>query len=165
MANYEFAVASMRTGKVKNPDEVVNVFLAVGYEETYADKDGYVFIGGYDTPISDENEVIINTEKDKVVMVTGSCGEYIDIETGTEVEDIDEERLYDSDSIFKAKPIFDYLKEQLFDGEIIVIVEAGWEKLRSVGATTVVISKEGIHWNSTYGFIEETIEKIKGGIK
>lgn len=161
MANYEFAVASMRTGKVKNPEEVVNVFLAVGYEETYADKDGDVFIGGFDTPISDENIVIINSETNKVVAVADCYGDYRDVETGEEIEDIDEDRLNAPDSIFKSQEIFDYLKEQLLDGEVIAIVEAGWEKLRSVGATAVVISKQGIYWNSTYGFIEETIEKLK----
>ena len=162
MANYEFAVATMRKGKVKNPEEVANVFLAVGYEETYADKDGYVFIGGYDTSLSDENIVIINTETNKVVAVGDCYGDYRDVETGEEIEDIDEDRLNAPDSIFKSQEIFDYLKEQLLDGEVIAIVEAGWEKLQSVGGTAVVISKEGIYWNSTYGFIEETIKKIKG---
>ena len=159
MANYEFAVASMRMAKVKNPEEVVKVFLSAGYEETYVDKNGYVFIGGYDNTIDDEIIVVINKETGKAVAVANYYGSR-DVETGEEIEDIDEDRLNEPDSAFKTQEIFEYLQDQLLDGEVMAIVEAGWEKLRSVGACFVVVTKKGIEWRNTTQMIEEIVDNM-----
>ena len=159
--DYEFAVSSMRMAKVKNPEEVVKVFLSVGYEETYVDKNGYVFIGGYNNTIDDENIVVINKETGKVVAVTNSYGEYYrDVETGQEIEDIDEDRLSEPDSAFEAQEIFEYLQDQLLDGEVMAIVEAGWEKLRYVGACLVVVTNKRIEWRNTGEMIDEIAKEM-----
>ena len=159
MSNYEFAVASMRMAKVKNPEEVVKVFLSAGYEETYVDKNGYVFIGGYENTIDDEIIVVINKETNKAVAVA-NCYGYLDVESGEEIEDIDEDRLNEPDSTFKTQEIFDYLQDQLLDGEVMAIVEAGSEKLRFVGACLVVITKKGIEWRNTGQMIEEIAKEM-----
>lgn len=54
------------------------------------------------------------------------------------------------------------LQEQLLDGEIIAIVEAGSEKLRFVGACFVVITKKGIEWRNTGQMIEEIANNLNG---
>ena len=159
MANYEFAVSSMRMAKVKNPEEVVKVFLSAGYEETYVDKNGYVFIGGYENTIDDEIIVVINKETGKAVAVANYYG-YRDIENNEEIEDIDEDRLNEPDSAFKSQEIFEYLQDQLLDGEAMAIVEAGWEKLRFVGACLVVVTNKGIEWRNTGEMINEIAKEM-----
>lgn len=75
--------------------------------------------------------------------------------------EVDDESIFDDESKYRIISSMQYLQEQLLDDEIVAITEAGAEKLRSVGACVVVISKEGIFWNSTYGFIDDTIKKIQ----
>lgn len=166
MANYEFAVTTQYSGKVKNPQEVVNVFQALGYEESYVQSNGDVFIGGYNNPLDDSQGVITPAligEKRRVV-VENYCDEYVDVETGETLDsDIfdNEDGEFDHERFAYDTP-FEYLQSQLLDGEVFALSEGGWEKLRSAGGTAVVVSKDSIDWNSTYGFIEETIKKIRG---
>ena len=160
MANYEFAVSTQHSGKIKNPQEVVDVFQVLGYEESYISGDSEVFIGGYETPLDDSPIVFLSTETGKPVAVDRD-GYIYNVENGEELDE-DDEFYKDVDAgKYSSLDCMEYLQSQLLDGEVFALVEAGWEKLRSVGGTAVVISQDKIIWNSTYGFVEETIQKIK----
>lgn len=160
MANYEFAVSTQVSGKVKNAQEVCDVFQALGYEETYVCGDGDVFIGGYEQPIDDSAIVFLDKETGKPVAVDRGDCQITSIETGEEIDSDEFDEGIDNCK-YTSLDCLDYLQRQLLEGEVFALVEADWEKLRSVGGTAVVISNNRIDWNSTYGFIEETVNKIK----
>ena len=162
MANYEFAVSTQHSGKVKNPQEVVDVFQALGYEESYLPNNGEIFIGGYETPLDDSAIVFLDIESKKPIAVDRGDGYIISVETGEEITENDDFYENVDDSKYESLDCMEYLQSQLLDGEVFALVEAGWEKLRSVGGTAVVISKNSIDWNSTYGFIEDKVKQIKG---
>ena len=152
MANYEFAVATKDTFKVKNPDEVVNVFQGLGFEETYQCNDGTIFIGGYDQTLGDDMVVYVDVKTNKAVAIDRGFEELFSVDSGDEV---DNPKDFEDETKYKAMDSFDYLKEQLLDGEVAGIVEAGSEKLRFVGACLVVVTKKGIEWRNTSQMIEE----------
>lgn len=155
MANYEFAVATKNTFKVKNPEEVVNVFQGLGFEETYQCDDGTVFIGGYEQPLGDDMVVYVDTKTNKAVAIDRGFEELFSVDSGDEVDNPED---FEDETKYKSMDSFDYLQEQLLDGEVASIVEAGSEKLRFVGACFVVVTKKGIEWRNTSQMIDE-IEK------
>ena len=152
MANYEFAVATKDTFKVKNPEEVVNVFQGLGFEETYQCNDGTVFIGGYDQTLGDDMVVYVDIKTNKAVAIDRGFEELFSVDNGDEV---DNPKDFEDESKYKAMDSFEYLQEQLLDGEVASIVEAGSEKLRFVGACFVVVTKKGIEWRNTSQMIDE----------
>lgn len=157
MANYEFAVASNDYVKVKDVNEVASVFGVLGYDEVYTENNS-VFIGSYDANLNDDDEVIINKETGKAVAVRKYyANEVCDLDCN----EVDDESIFDDETKYRTISSMEYLQEQLLDDEIVAITEAGAEKLRSVGACVVVISKEGIFWNSTNRFIDDTTKKIQ----
>ena len=152
MANYEFAVATKDTFKVKNPKEVVDVFQGLGFEETYRCDDGSIFIGGYEQPLGDDMLVYIDVKTNKAVAIDRGFEELFSVDTGDEIDNPED---FEDETKYKAMDSFDYLQEQLLDGEVAGIVEAGSEKLRFVGACFVVVTKKGIEWRNTGQMIEE----------
>jgi hypothetical protein len=152
MANYEFAVASKDTFKVKNAEEVVNVFQGLGFEETYQCNDGTIFIGGYDQTLGDDMVVYVDVKTGKAVAIDRGFEELFSVDSGDEV---DNPKDFEDETKYKAMDSFEYLQEQLLDGEVAGIVEAGSEKLRFVGACLVVVTKKGIEWRNTSQMIEE----------
>lgn len=152
MANYEFAVATKDTFKVKNPEEVVNVFQGLGFEETYQCNDGTIFIGGYDQTLGDDMVVYVDIKTGKAVAIDRGFEELFSVDSGDEV---DNPKDFEDETKYKAMDSFEYLQEQLLDGEVAGIVEAGSEKLRFVGACLVVVTKKGIEWRNTSQMIEE----------
>ena len=157
MANYEFAVASNDYVKVKDVNEVASVFGALGYDEVYTENNS-VFIGSYNANLNDDDEVIINKETGKVEAVKSY---YSDEVCDLDCNKVDDESIFDDETKYRTISSMQYLQEQLLDDEIVAITEVGAEKLVSVGACVVVISKEGIFWNSTDGFINDTTKKIQ----
>lgn len=155
MANYEYSVGANKYAKVKNVDEVFTVFGALGYDEVYT-QDNSVFIGSYSTNLNDDDEVIIDKETNRVVAVRQYYADRVCDLDGIEVDDV-----FDDEDKYRVVSSMEYLQEQLEDDEIVAIVEAGAEKLRYVCAYVVVVSKEGIFWQSTNGFIEDTTAKIE----
>ena len=152
MANYEFAVASKNTFKVKNPEEVVNVFQGLGFEETYQCNDGTIFIGGYDQPLGDDMVVYVDAKTNKAVAIDRGFEELFSVDNGDEVDNPED---FEDETKYKPMDSFEYLQEQLLDGEVASIVEAGSENLRFVGACFVVITKKGIEWRNTSQMIDE----------
>ena len=152
MANYEFAVATKNTFKVKNPEEVVNVFQGLGFEETYECNDGTIFIGGYDQTLGDDMVVYVDAKTNKAVAIDRGFEELFSVDNGDEVDNPED---FEDETKYKAMDSFDYLQEQLVDGEVASIVEAGSEKLRFVGACFVVVTKKGIEWRNTSQMIDE----------
>ena len=158
MANYEFAVATKNTFRVKNPEEVVNVFQRLGFEETYQCDDGTIFIGGYEQMLGDML-VYIDTKTNKVVAIDLGFEELISVDSGDEV---DNPEAFENETKYKSMDSFDYLQEQLLDGEVASIIEAGSEKLRFVGACFVVVTKKGIQWKTTNQMIDEIVKEMLG---
>lgn len=156
MANYVFAVASKNTFRVKNPEEVVNVFQRLGFEETYQCDDGSIFIGGYEQMLGDML-VYIDTKTNKAVAVDLGFEELISVDSG---EIVDNSEDFEDETKYKAMDSFEYLQEQLLDGEVAGIVEAGSEKLRFVGACLVVVTKKGIEWRNTGQIINELAKEM-----
>ena len=152
MANYIFSVATKNTFKVKNPDEVVNVFQGLGFEETYQCNDGTIFIGGYDQTLGDDMVVYVDVKTNKAVAIDRGFEELFSVDSGDEVDNPED---FEDETKYKAMDSFTYLQEQLLDGEVASIVEAGSEKLRFVGACFVVITKKGIEWRNTSQMIDE----------
>lgn len=157
MANYEFAVATKDTFKVKNPEEVVNVFQGLGFEETYQCNDGTVFIGGYDQTLGDDMVVYVDIKTNKAVAIDRGFEELFSVDNGDKV---DNPKDFEDETKYKAMDSFDYLQEQLLDGEVASIVEAGSEKLRFVGACFVVVTKKGIEWRNTSQMIDEIAKEM-----
>ena len=58
---------------------------------------------------------------------------------GTSSENIDED-------LFETQDFFEFLQDQLLDGESIQVTEVGHEGLRYQGASGVAITKKAIHW-------------------
>ena len=152
MANYEFAVATKNTFKVKNPDEVVNVFQGLGFEETYKDNDGTIFIGGYDQMLNDDMVVYVDIKTNKAVALDRGFEELFSVDSGDEIDNTED---FKDETRYKAMDSFEYLQEQLLDGEVASIIEAGSEKLVFVGACFVVVTKKGIEWRNTTQMIDE----------
>lgn len=159
MANYEFAVATKDTFKVKNPEEVVNVFQGLGFEETYQCNDGTIFIGGYEQPLGDDMVVYVDVKTNKAVAIDRGFEELFSVDSGDEVDNPED---FEDETKYKSMDAFDYLQEQLLDGEVAGIVEAGSEKLRFVGACLVVVTKKGIEWRNTSEMINEITNNMKG---
>lgn len=157
MANYEFAVATKNTFKVKNPEEVVNVFQGLGFEETYKDNDGTIFIGGYDQMLNDDMVVYVDIKANKAVAIDRGFEELLSVDSGDEVDNTED---FEDETKYKAMDSFEYLQEQLLDGEVASIVEAGSEKLVFVGACFVVVTKKGIEWRNTTQMIEEIVDNM-----
>ena len=162
MANYEFAVATKNTFKVKNPKEVVNVFQGLGFEKTYQCNDGTIFIGGYEQMLADDMVVYVDIKTNKAVALDRGFEELFSVESGDEV---DNPKDFEDETKYKAMDSFDYLQEQLLDGEVASIIEAGSEKLVFVGACFVVITKKGIEWRNTTQMIEEIVSNMLEKIK
>ena len=157
MANYEFAVATKNTFKVKNPEEVVNVFQGLGFEETYKDNDGTIFIGGYDQMLNDDMVVYVDIKTNKAVAIDRGFEELFSVDSGDEVDNTED---FEDETKYKAMDSFEYLQEQLLDGEVASIVEAGSEKLVFVGACFVVVTKKGIEWRNTSQMIDEIAKEM-----
>jgi len=158
MANYEYAVATKDTFKVKNPEEVVNVFQGLGFEETYRCNDGTIFIGGYDQTLGDDMIVYIDVKTNKAVAIDREgYDDLFYVDSGDEVDNPED---FEDETKYKAMDSFDYLQEQLLDGEVASIVEAGSEKLRYVGAIFVVVTKKGIEWRNTSQMIDEMAKEM-----
>ena len=157
MANYEFAVATKNAFKVKNAEEVVNVFQGLGFEETYKDNDGTIFIGGYDQMLNDDMVVYVDIKTNKAVAIDRGFEELLSVDSGDEVDNTED---FEDETKYKAMDSFEYLQEQLFDGEVASIVEAGSEKLVFVGACFVVVTKKGIEWRNTTQIIEEIVSNM-----
>lgn len=156
MANYEFAVATKKTFKVKNPEEVVNVFQRLGFEKTYQCDDGSIFIGGYEQMLGDML-VYIDTKTNKAVAIDIGFEELFSVDSGETVDNLED---FEDETKYKAMDSFEYLQEQLLDGEVAGIVEAGHEKLRFVGACLVVVTKKGIEWRNTGQIIDEIAKEM-----
>jgi hypothetical protein len=159
MANYEFAVATKDTFKVKNPEEVVSVFQYLGFEETYQHDDGTIFIGGYEQSLGDDSVVYIDVETGKAMAIDRGFERLFYIDSGKSVEDWE---AFEDETKYKSMDPFEYLQEQLLDGEVASIIEAGSEKLRFVGACLVVVTKKGIQWKTTYQMIDEIVKEMLG---
>ena len=152
MANYNFAVATKHTFRVKNPEEVSNVFYDLGFEETCECNDGTIFIGGYGQTLSDDMVVYVDVKTGKAVAIDRGFEELFSVDSGAEVDNPED---FKDETKYKAMDSFEYLQEQLLDGEVASIIEAGSKKLIFVGACFVVITKKGIEWRNTSQMIEE----------
>lgn len=152
MANYIFAVASTDYIRVKNPEEVSNVFLTAGFEESYVNN-GQIFIGSYETSVSDEIVVCIDkTTKKPVAVIT------YDDPIGLS-EDDPEPDISNCESV----DLMEYLRSQLGEGEQAVIVEAGNEKLRYVGGVVCAVCENGVEYCSTGQMGEMLIRQMNRG--
>ena len=156
MANYESVVIS-NYFRVKNPEEVMNVFYALGYEESYFNtNDNTVILASYEQCWDSEHVVIVRKDNMQVVGAVQNCDydfldlkEYLeDLENGLTEDDV------------KILPLYDYIQYQLLDkNTYFAVKETGNEILRYNVAHAEVITKNSMKWFNLDTLIHEYIEE------
>lgn len=173
MANYEFTVVSNEF-KTKNNEEVANVFEDLGFEETYTNSNGYVFVGSYgESAWSDDDVVVREIGTGKVIGAYDTyngmyedLGSFLQSKSSISDEEFSKmsvEELEDTLQVgnYEEVPLDEYLQEMLEDGQVFVLKEVGNEKLRYNTGCAVIIGKDFVEWIDLDRKIEEFV-KSKG---
>ncbi len=156
MANYECVVIS-NYFRAKNPQEVVDVFCTLGYENSFCDTtDNTVILASYEQCWDSEHVVIVRKDNMEVIGAVQNCDydfldlkEYLeDLENGLTEDDV------------KILPLYDYIQYQLLDkNTYFAVKETGNEKLRYNVAHAEVITKNSMKWFNLDTLILEYIEE------
>lgn len=156
MANYEFTVIS-NYFMVKNPSEVLDVFLRLGYEESYIDEQvETVCLSSYETCWDTDHLVLVTRKDKKVVGVIPSCDiDFYNLEEWLEETGLD----YIVDDIEELS-ISDYIQYQLLDNSYCAIKEVGNEKLRYNIGVADVITKRTTKFFNLDSLIEKYIKEL-----
>lgn len=156
MANYESVVIS-NYFRVKNPQEVVDVFKSLGYEESYFDtNDNTVILASYEQCWDSEHVVIIRKDNMQVVGEVQSC-DYDFFDLDEYLEDLD--LFYIKDNV-KIISLCEYIQYQLLDkNTYFAVKETGNEKLRYNVAHAEVITKNSMKWFNLDTLILEYVEE------
>lgn len=161
MSNYMSVVTTERMGKVKNVSEVLRVFHLLGFDETTAYCTDEVNICGYDCSLCDEKAIIVEKGSHKIVAVEVGFEVFMDINENFIDEEgfLDELNDPDPKKYDRLNP-YEYLQEQLLDGEVMALIEVGNEKLRYSCADILVVSKKGIEFENSNHIISEKIKAL-----
>lgn len=140
--NYNAQVLS-NSFKVKDTDLVKRLLGSAGFYVDKYEDDRLCFYDNEDSAYLDDMQLVYYNNIPIVVLTDLNADEdfYFAIEeyAGVKEEDIDEELII-------TKDFFEFLQEQLLDGESVQVTEVGHEGLRYQGACGVAITKKAIKW-------------------
>ena len=154
MANYVFTVIS-NYFEVKDSQEVAEVLLNLGYEESYCNKsNNTVCLASYENCWDTEHVVLVNKANKEVV---GTIPSYdIDYYDTIERYLFEKELDYTTDEIQELS-ITEYIQHQLVPNSYFAVKEVGNEKLRYNIGYAEVITKNNVKWFDLDRLIETYI--------
>jgi hypothetical protein len=142
--------SAMRNFEVKDSEEVLKVFKALGFNESNV-YNNHLVIAGQEKALT--NDLIFLDGGKPVAVLNNDDFTYYNLE-GEQIE-------------FKADKQqqmywFEYLQEKLLDDkQIAAIVEISCDKLRYADSYTVVVSKKEVCHSSTSEFILNTAKRLE----
>lgn len=156
MANYESTVIS-NYFRVKNPNEVLDVFKSLGYENSYFDtNDNTICLASYEQCWDSEHVVIVKKDNMQVIGAVNNCDyDFLDLKEYLEYKQAD----LTEDSV-KIIPLYEYIQYQLLDkNSYFAVKEIGNEKLRYNVGFAEVITKNSFKWFNLDMLIIECVEE------
>lgn len=156
MANYESIVIS-NYFRVKNPNEVLDVFKSLGYENSYFDtNDNTICLASYEQCWDSEHVVIVKKDNMQVIGAVNNCDyDFLDLKEYLEDKQAD---LTEND--VKTIPLYEYIQYQLLDkNSYFAVKETGNEKLRYNTGFADIITKNSIKWFNLDMLILEYVEQ------
>lgn len=147
MANYEFTVIS-NDFKVKKPQEVLEVFLRLGYEKSYCNpSNNTVCLASYEECWDSEHRVILDKNNNILSVINSYEIELFDIKDFAEQYQININEI-------KTISITEYIQHQLIPNSYFAVKEVGNEKLRYNIGYAEVITKNNVKWFNLDRLIE-----------
>ena len=135
-------ITKSRPFKTKNNEEVANVFLELGFEETWISKEDKVVVASYNQQWNDFQYVVREKATGKVIGGFDSYGEFSDTYEYLESEhgiSFDTEEEYTEK--YEELELSEYVQSMLVDGESFVLKEVAHEGLRYNSGWAIVIHK------------------------